>query len=131
MKGIPQEFNDLMEDETKAFAFLATTMKDGSPQVTPVWFNTDGDYILVNTAKGRVKERNMRDRPQVALVIPEPGNPYRYLQIRGRVIEITEKGASEHFDKVADAYIGKPFDYPSSQIRVIVKILPESIDAHA
>jgi len=131
MKKIPQEFKDLLEDETKAFAFLATTMKDGSPQVTPVWFNTDGDYVLVNTARGRVKEINMSDRPQVALVIPEPGNPYRYIQIRGRAIEITEKGANEHFDKVAIAYIGKPFDYPPDQIRVIVKISPESIDTHA
>ena len=130
MKDIPKEFLDLLADETKAFAFLATTMVDGSPQVTPVWFNTDGEFILVNTAKGRIKDLNMRSRPQVAIAIPDPENPYRYIQIRGRVTEYIEEGAREHFDTVAVAYIGKPFDYPPEQIRVIFKILPEFIDAH-
>ena len=130
MEYIPKEFQDLLADETKAFAFLATTMSDGSPQVTPVWFNTDGEHILINTAKGRVKDKNMRIRPEVAIAVPDPENPYRYLQIRGRVIEFTEEGAEEHFDSVAVAYIGKPFDYPSDQVRVIFKILPEFIDAH-
>jgi PPOX class probable F420-dependent enzyme len=130
MEKIPTEFRDLLADETKAFAFLATIMRDGTPQLTPVWFNTDGDHILINTAKGRVKDLNMRARPKVAVVIPDPENPYRYLQIRGRVTEFTEAGANEHFDSVARAYIGKPFDYPTDQIRVIYKILPEYIDAH-
>ena len=85
-------------------------MSDGTPQATPVWFNTDGEHILINTAKGRVKDVNMRVRPQVAVVIPDPENPYRYLQIRGRVTEFSENGANEHFDSVAMAYIGKPFN---------------------
>jgi PPOX class probable F420-dependent enzyme len=131
MKKIPNDFLYLLADDTKSFAFLATSMPDGSPQVTPVWFNTDGKHILVNTAKGRVKDLNMRVRPYVAIAIPDPENPYRYLQIRGRVAEITEEGADEHFDTVAVSYIGKPFEYPPDQIRVIYKILPEYIDAHA
>ena len=80
LKEVPENFLDLLADETRAFAYLATVMKDGSPQVTPVWFNTDGEYILVNSAKGRVKDRNMRKRPQVALAIADPKNPYRYMQ---------------------------------------------------
>jgi PPOX class probable F420-dependent enzyme len=130
MEKVPKEFQDLIADETKAFAFIATTMSDGTPQVTPVWFNTDGEHILINTAKGRVKDVNMRARPKVAVVIPDPENPYRYLQIRGRVTEISETGADEHFDAVAAAYIGKPIDYPPDQVRVIFKILPEFVDAH-
>lgn len=130
MERIPEDFADLFLDETKAFAFLATTMPDGSPQVTPVWFNTDGEFILINTAKGRVKDKNMRDRPKVALVIPDPENPYRYIQLRGQVVEFIEEGAREHFDAVAKAYIGKPFDYPQDQIRVIYKIKPDSVDVH-
>jgi len=130
MKNIPAELQYLLADETKAFAFLATTMPDGSPQVTPVWFNTDGEHILINTAKGRVKDRNMRARPQVAVAIPDPENTYRYVQLRGRVVAMLEEGAAEHFDEVARSYIGKPFDYPADQVRVICKILPESVDAH-
>ena len=108
MENITKELRYLLNDETRAFAFLATTMPDGSPQVTPVWFNTDGKNILINTAKGRIKDVNMRVRPQVAIAIPDPNNPYRYLQIRGRVVDIIEDGADTHFDEVAIAYTGKP-----------------------
>lgn len=131
MKNIPKELEYLLEDETKAFAFLATMMPDLSPQVTPVWFNTDGKHILINSAKGRIKDRNIRSRPQIALAIPDPTNTYRYLQIRGRVIEITEDGADEHFQRLAMTYTGKPFETPEGQVRVIYKIIPERIDAHA
>jgi PPOX class probable F420-dependent enzyme len=130
MDMLPKDLAYLIADETKAFAFLATIMADGSPQVTPVWFNTEGEFILVNTAKGRVKDKNMRARADVALVIPDPENPYRYVQIRGKAVEFTETGAREHFDTVASAYIGEPFDYPADQIRVIFKIRPESLDVH-
>ena len=89
MKAIPESHQDLLKDETKAFVYLATIMKDGSPQVTPIWFNTDGEYILHQFGKGRVKDKNMRARPNVALCIADPKNPYRYMQIRGKVVEIT------------------------------------------
>lgn len=130
MKGIPSEFNDLLADETKAFAILATIMEDGSPQITPVWFGTDDENFLVNTEKGRVKDKNMRARPRVALVIPDPHNPYRYLQVRGKVVEIEEKGAREHINTLSKIYLGKPFPLSPETIRVIFKIQPESVDVH-
>ena len=117
MKNIPEEFHDLLADETKAFAFLATTMPDGTPQVTPIWFNTDGEHILINTARGRAKDRNMQARPQVALAIPDPSNPYRYLQIRGRVAVITESGAAEHIAALGVIYTGKAFPFPPDPAR--------------
>lgn len=130
MDKIPKEFMTLLKDETKSFAFLATIMPDLSPQVTPVWFNTDGENILINTAKGRVKDLNMRSRPEVALAIPNPENPYNYLQIRGRVVEITEEDADEHFQHLAKIYTGKPFVIPEDQVRVIYRISPDKVDAH-
>lgn len=130
MKNIPEKFLKLLEDETRAFAFLATLMADLTPQVTPVWFNTDGEHILINSAKGRIKDVNMRSRPDVALAIPNPDNPYNYLQIRGQVVEITEEGADEHFQTLAQIYTGKPFVTPEDQVRVMYRILPEKVDAH-
>ena len=131
MVNFPTAYQDLLANETRAFAYLSTSMKDGSPQVTPVWFNTDGTYIFVNSAIGRVKDRNMRARPQVALVIADPKNPYRYVQVGGRVIEVTEKGADAHIDALAGKYQGVP-KYGNRQpgeVRVTYKILPEKIHA--
>ena len=130
MNSIPSEYLDLLKDETKAYLFLATTMPDGTPQVTPVWFNTDGSRILVNSAAGRVKDRNMRARPHVALVIQDPGTPYRYLQIRGRVDMITEEGGDEHINALSLKYDGRSWKKVAGQTRVIYRILPEHIDAH-
>ncbi len=128
LKEVPENFLDLLADETRAFAYLATTMKDGSPQVTPVWFNTDGGYILVNSAKGRVKDTNMRKRPQVALAIADPKDPYRYMSVRGSVVETTEQGAAEHIDALAKKYSGVDL-YPGPRDdRVIYKIRPEKIN---
>jgi PPOX class probable F420-dependent enzyme len=106
-------------------------MKDGSPQVTPVWFNTDGTHILVNSAQGRAKDKNMRARSQVALAIADPRNPYRYLQIRGRVVVITEEGANGHIDTLAGKYTGvaKYQWHSPGQVRVTYKILPEHVSA--
>ena len=132
MKTIPETHRDLLSNDRKAFLFLATLMPDGSPQVTPIWFNTDGDYILINSAQGRVKDRNMRIHPQVALCIQDPSNPYRYLQIRGKVIEFTTTGADEHIDALTLKYRGIP-KYPSRQPgeqRVMYKIQIEKVDAH-
>ena len=130
MNTIPSEYQDLLKDETKAFLFLATVNADGTPQVTPVWFNTDGGHILVNTAKGRLKDKNMRARPIVAFVIQDPGDPYRFIQIRGRVVEITEEGALEHIDALSHIYYGRPWNPIAGQVRVIYKILPERVNAH-
>jgi len=124
MKQVPETERDLLADETKAFAFLATLMPDGSPQVTPVWFNTDGEHILVNSARGRVKDRNMRKRPQVALTLMSMADPYRYVQIRGEVVEISEVDAADHIHALSMKYRGRPFDIPAGQVRVIYKIRP-------
>ena len=128
----PEKYQDLLEDETKAFSYLATTMADGTPQVTPVWFSTDDKHILINTAVGRVKDQNMKARPHVALCIADPKNPYRYVQIRGKVVESTVEGANAHIDSLAWKYRGiKKYDnYRPGMQRIIYKILPESIDEH-
>ncbi len=124
---IPESYRDLFSK--RAFAHLATLMPDGSPQVTPVWCDYDGTHIRVNTAKGRIKDRNMRRNQRVALSIMDPDNPYRYLAVRGRVEEITEEGADSHIDSLAKKYLGKdryPFRQPG-EVRVLYKIRPERV----
>src|ERR1044071_3250228 len=101
---IPEKYLDLFEK--KAFANLATIMPNGTPQVTPVWIDFDGTHLLVNSARGRQKDKNMKSNPAVALSLMDPDNPYRYLEVRGRVEEITEGGADEHIDKMAKKYLG-------------------------
>lgn len=126
---IPEQYRDLFTK--KAFAHLGTVMADGSPQVTPVWCDLDGSYIRVNTAKGRVKDRNMRRSKKVALSILDPDNPYRYLAVRGEVEEITENGADAHIDLLAKKYLGKdkyPFRQPG-EVRVIYRIRPEKVSS--
>jgi PPOX class probable F420-dependent enzyme len=123
MKDIPQNFQDLFTDQARAFLFLATIMDDGSPQVTPVWFNTDGEYLLINSAKGRIKDRNMRARSRVAAAIMDPQNPYRYIQVRGIVIEITETDARQHINNLAKKYLDQEvFAGPPEETRVTYKI---------
>src|ERR1700751_4491118 len=128
MAGNLDQYLDLLTDK-KAFANLATLMSDGSPQVTPVWFNYVDNAIRVNSARGRVKDRNMRVGSPVALAILDPDNPYRYVQIRGRVRKITEDGAVAHIDKLAKKYIGQD-KYPWSgpgEVRVIYEIEPKRV----
>lgn len=124
---IPEKYLDLFQK--KAFAHLATINEDGSPQVTPVWIDYDGNHVLVNSAKGRRKDRNMERNRAVALSIQDPDNPYRYLEVRGHVDEITEEGADQHIDKMAKKYMGVD-KYPGRQtgeVRVLYKITPERI----
>jgi PPOX class probable F420-dependent enzyme len=127
LKDFPAAFQDLLSDERRVFAYLATVMADGTPQVTPVWFNTEGEYLLVNSARGRVKDRNMRKRPQVALAIADPNDPYRYVHVRGRVVSFTEEGAAEHIDALAKKYLDAD-QYPNARHdRVIYKIQVEKV----
>jgi PPOX class probable F420-dependent enzyme len=124
---IPDKFLDLFEK--RAFAHLATLMPDGAPQVTPVWVDYDGTYVLVNTALRRQKERNVRRNPQVALAISDPDDPYRFMQIRGTVVEITLEGAEAHIDKMEKKYQGIDI-YPNHNPdwpRVILKIRTEHV----
>lgn len=127
--NIPDTFLDLFEKP--AFANLATVMPSGTPQVTPVWVDFDGEHVLINSAKGRKKDRNMETRPQVGLSIMDPGNPYRYLALRGRVVEITEQGADAHIDKLSRKYTGQDFgNRTPGDVRRIYKIAVEAVDAH-
>ena len=126
----PKDFLDLLQDETKAYLFLATTMPDGSPQVTPVWFNTDGDHVLINSNEGRTKDKNIKARPKVAMVIQDPTTPYRYLQIRGEVVEYIRDGADEHINQLSLKYDNKPWKYREGQKRIIYKIKPTHFDQH-
>src|SRR5258707_2336721 len=105
-KTIPENFLDLMTQK-KAFASIATVMPDGSPQVTPVWFDYTNGKIRVNTARGRVKDRNMSKNSKVALAIMDPDNAYRHIQIRGRVTGATEEGADQHIDALTKKYMGQ------------------------
>jgi PPOX class probable F420-dependent enzyme len=129
MLDIPAEYRYLLADETKAYAYLATTLRDGSPQVTPVWFTTDGTHILINTKLGRSKAANMRARPRVALAIPDPAHPRRYIQVRGEVVEIFEDESL--IQRLSQIYDGVPFHVRPGDVRVTYKILPRKITYYA
>ena len=127
--------DDIISDELaklfleKNLAFLATLMKDGSPQITPTWVDLENNTVLINTAEGRVKQRNVTRDPRVAVSIADQHNVYNMVTIRGRVMEQTTKGADEHIDKLAKKYLGVdkyPFRSPNEK-RVILKIKPEKI----
>ena len=122
---IPEKYTDLFKK--KAFASLATLKSDGSPQVTPVWIDYDGKHVIVNTAEGRVKDRNLKRDGRVAIAIMDPDNPYRYLGVEGKVTEVTKNGADAHIDKMAKKYLGMD-KYPNrrpGEVRVMFKITPE------
>jgi PPOX class probable F420-dependent enzyme len=117
--------------EEANFGHLATLMPDGSPQVTPVWVDFDGRYVLVNTAEGRQKARNIRRDPRIAIDVVGQGNPYAFASVRGRVAEITSEGAEEHIDRLAKKYLGRdkyPFRQPGER-RIILKIAPEHVSS--
>ena len=121
------QYRDLLDK--KAFAHVATVGPDGKPQVTPVWADFDGKHIRINTARGRVKDRNLAKNPRVALSLQDPENPYRYVQVQGKVVEITEQGADAHIDALAKKYLGQD-RYPgrkAGEVRVMMKIAPERV----
>ncbi len=129
MELIPNSHLDLLQDDRKAIAILSTVMSDGSPQATPVWFDTDDDFIRVNTARGFVKDKNMTLRPQVAVVILDPESTYRYVQIRGLVVKSTEDGARAHIDLLAKKYLGqRTYEDYDGETRVMYFIKPISVD---
>jgi|SRR5579863_2569575 len=130
MAIIPEAYLDLLNKKV-AFANVATVLKDGSPQVTPVWFDYTGGKIRINTERRRVKARTLKVGGPVAIAIMDPDNPYRYLQIRGRVASMTEKGADAHIDSLAKKYLGKdkyPFTQPGD-VRVMYEVEPTSAQA--
>jgi PPOX class probable F420-dependent enzyme len=123
--AIPSSHADLFQK--KSFASLATLMPDGKPQVTPVWVEYDGHHVIINTAEGRQKDKNLQRDKRVALSLMDPDNPYRYLEVRGKVVERTHTGADANIDALAKKYLGKdkyPFRQPN-EVRVIYKIEPQ------
>ncbi|MEM7437554.1 MAG: PPOX class F420-dependent oxidoreductase [Myxococcota bacterium] len=129
MKEIPETHADILDKP--AFAHLSTIMADGSPHTAPVWIDTDGGHIVVNSAEGRLKDRNIRRDPRVSLSLTDPDNPYRSLAIRGKVTKITTEGADGHIDKLAKKYMGVD-EYPyrsATEVRVMYYIEPERIGA--
>ena len=114
-----------------AFCQIASLRPDGSPQITQVWVDTDGEHVLINTAEGRQKTRNVRRDPRVAVNVVDPANAWRLATIRGRVVEITTEGADDLIDQLANKYLGVdsyPFRNPE-EIRITLKIAPERISA--
>ncbi len=134
MATIPEEARDLLE--RPIVVTLVTLMEDHKPQATPVWIDYDGTHVLVNSARGRAKDRNMEARPDVTVLSIDPDNPYRYMEIRGRVTEITEEGATEHISKMAKKYFNRDDYYENNpalreqETRVLYKIAPERVIYH-
>jgi PPOX class probable F420-dependent enzyme len=127
-KPIPASHIDLLERPLPAS--LATTLPNGTPQVTAIWFNFADGHIYINSAAGRLKDRAIRAKPYVALMVIDPENPYRYLQVRGPVVEITEEGGDEHINFLSHRYDGKDYTFTPGQVRVRYIIAPEHVDAH-
>ncbi len=128
MVQIPEKYLDLLAREKKAFAALALTLADGTPQATPIWFDWDGAHLILNTARGRVKDKVMHRRGKVALLIVDPGDPYRYLQIRGSVVVETEEGAYDTICDLRLKYRGdRNFPKNPGEVRVTYKVLPEQV----
>lgn len=130
MAEIPEGFHDLFE--RKSFAHFATLMPDGTPQVTPVWVDYDIErgHVLVNTARDRRKEKNVRADPKVGIEIMDPDDPYRYVSVRGEVVEVTEEGAVEHIDELTSRYFDQD-EYPNKGEergpRVLIRIEPDRV----
>ena len=130
MASIPERFHDLFERET--FAHFATMVPDGTPQVTPVWvdYDSENDRVLVNTARGRRKEKNVTRNPKVSLSMVDPDDPYRFVSVRGAVDELVEEGAVEHINALARRYMDVE-EYPGLDdeegARVQIRIRPEAV----
>lgn len=130
MESIPSEYQDLFEK--RAFAFVGTLLPDGSPHVTPTWVDYDGEHVLVNTVLDNRKDKNVRKDPRITLAIADPENPYRYLSVRGEVVERREEGAREHLDALAERYTGEAkYPGPSGQQRVVLVIRPDDVSGQS
>ena len=125
---IPDSHRDLLTDDSRSMAYLATLMQDGSPQLTPVWFDMRDDVLRINTRRGRVKEKNMAARRKVAVVIQDSNETYRYIQVRGEVAGAMEEGADDHIEALSLKYDRKSFrDLEPNEVRVIYEIHPISV----
>lgn len=128
-KEIPPQYLDLFTK--RSFAHIATLMPDGTPHVTPVWVGYDGKFILVNSVKGRQKDRNIRRDAHVAIEIQDPDDPYRFVLVRGIVLEITQEGADESIDELSLRYRGRLYGTRDPEHpRVLFKIEPLKVTGH-
>lgn len=125
MTMIPETHRDIFNK--RSYAHVATVNEEGVPQVTPVWVDYDGNYVLINSAKGRKKDRNMRAQPVIAMSIQDPDNPYRYLGLQGKITEITEEGGYDHINKLSHKYGGNDYPKNPGEVRVIYKIEPTRV----
>jgi PPOX class probable F420-dependent enzyme len=127
MTDLPAGLLALLEQPSPCF--VATTMPDGSPQLTQTWVDTDGEHIVINTVQGFQKVRNMQRDPRVAVAVSDPANPSRYFHVRGEVVEITAEGGVEHIEKLARRYLGTPYPWYGGrdQVRLVVKIRPDKV----
>lgn len=127
MTVLSPEVAKLFQD--KNLAFIATMMPDNSPQITPVWIDLVDGVIVVNTALGRIKQKNVSRDPRVAISVVDGNNPYHMVTIRGKVVEQTDLGADAHIDKMAKKYLGMdkyPFAVPGEK-RILLKVMPEKV----
>jgi PPOX class probable F420-dependent enzyme len=124
---LPDELIELLRRPSTCF--VATTMPDGSPQMTQTWVDTDGEHVLINTVEGFQKVRNVGRDPRVALSVSDPGNPSRYFEVRGRVVDATTEGAADHIETLAQRYLGGPYPWfgGRGQVRVMLRIAPDKI----
>jgi PPOX class probable F420-dependent enzyme len=124
---LPEDLLALLRQPS--LCYVATSMADGSPQVTQTWVDTDGEHVLINSVQGHVKVKNLARDPRVAVAISDPSTPSRYVQVRGRVVDITTEGAVAHIERLAQRYLGRPYPWYGGrdQVRVILTIAPETI----
>jgi PPOX class probable F420-dependent enzyme len=127
MVAIPADYQDLFEKQT--FAHVGTILPSGVPHITPVWvdYEADAERLLVNTERGRQKERNVRRNPAVGVSMLDPENPYRYLSVVGEVAAITTDGAREHIDELSQRYVDSDYQNPIETERIILRIRPERL----
>jgi len=126
---LPEDLLALLREPSTCY--LATSMADGSPQLTQTWVDTDGQHVLINTVQGHLKVRNIERDPRVALAISDPNKPSRYFQVRGRVLDVTTDGAAEHIEKLAQRYLGGPYPWYGGrgQTRLLITIEAEKISS--
>jgi len=126
---LPEDLIALLAEPSTCY--LATSMTDGSPQLTQTWVDTDGEHVLINTVQGHVKVRNIERDPRVAVAISDPDKASRYFQVRGRVIDVTADGAAEHIEKLAQRYLGGPYPWYGGrdQTRLLITIEASTISS--
>ena len=129
MIKLPEELLTLLRQPSTCY--IATSMPDGSPQLTQTWVDTDGEHVLINSVQGYQKLRNIARDPRVAVAISDPHNPRRYFQVRGRVVNVTTEGAADHIEKLAQKYTGSPYRWyrGHDQVRVLIVIAPERVSS--